>query len=79
MIDVSVFDYDVDEAHPVLEPEDLVREPLRLAPVQLREHGLDQLLILLRALGLHPVLHHGRCHHLLLSTQPEAGLVASST
>jgi hypothetical protein len=76
VIDVVVFDDDVDEAHTVLEPEDLEGEALGLALVQLGEHGLDQLLILLGPLGLHLVLHHGRRHQLLLSTPPGLGLVA---
>ena len=42
MIDVTVFDVNVHEAHTVLELEDLVGEPLRRAPVQVGEYSLDQ-------------------------------------
>ena len=45
LVDV-VLDHDVNEAHAVVEPKNLVGEALRLVLVQLRKHCLDQLLVL---------------------------------
>jgi hypothetical protein len=42
----------VDEGHAVLEPKDFVGEAVQLSLVQLGEHRLDQLLILLGRSGL---------------------------
>jgi hypothetical protein len=47
-----VLDCHVDEAHAILEPEDLVRESFRLAFFQLGEHRLDQLLVSAARSGL---------------------------
>jgi hypothetical protein len=47
-----MLDPHVDEAHAVLEPKDFVGEAVQLSLVQLGEHRLDQLLILLGRSGL---------------------------
>src|ERR1700687_144996 len=52
----------MDEAHAVLEPEYLVGEAVRLPPVKVGEHLLNQGLVLVGPLGLGLVPHHS-CFH----------------
>ncbi len=68
-IDV-VLDHHMDEGHAVLETEDLVGEALRFALVQIGEHRLDQLLVLVGSLGLDLLPHHGRLHRVLHFMRP---------
>src|SRR6266699_550769 len=64
-----VLDPHVDEAHAVLEPKDFVGEAVQLTLVQLGEHRLDELLILLGPLRLGLITQNGRRHRRLPVTR----------
>jgi hypothetical protein len=76
IIDVML-DGHVDEAHTVLKAEDLVRESLRLAFVQLGEYRLDQPLVFVSPLRLRLIAHHNRLRHVPHFTRP--GRIAPTT
>jgi hypothetical protein len=63
-----VLNYDVDEAHAVLEPEDLVGEAIWLSFGEFIEYCLDELLVVVCPIGLGLVADHGRFHVFSIST-----------
>jgi hypothetical protein len=67
-----VLDQDVDEAHAVIEAEDLVGEAFRLVLVQLGEHRLDQLQVFICPIRLGLVPDHNRRHRQLQLIGPAA-------